>query len=228
MNFKKLVLTALGLSVATQDADAVKPLNPAFAKHYTQLLNGFRQSVHATDMQHVTYDFAAQAKLDAVINSHNDSRWMFEVNPNPPFPFKQNMNGYFIGGELGMSVPFWGWHDTCTAYGQNCLIKNYYFRARQFKSCFNYTACNASAGSFNDFKSCETALEEHGSGYKCSYAWVYLGRMLRADVTRIACAVLEVPGWKPPPGQLNSYWCFSDGTPPSSDQPYSKLQLKAG
>lgn len=222
MQFKKLAVLFASLIAST---DAYTPLSPKIANKATKKLNKFRHSVHASDMQYVRYDFEAQKKLDTIVAQHaNDGhpRWLFEVNQNPPYPFQQNMNGYFIGKEIGMSDPFWGWHDTCAALGQGCVLRNFNFRMNQLGACYDYSSCNATYGSYNRFKSCETALNEIGSGYQCSYAWVYLGKMLRSNVTRIACTVLEQPGWAPPPGQLNSYWCYTDGTTPENDRPYEK------
>lgn len=222
MQLKKLAMLLASLVASTQ---AYKPLNPKLAKQAVAKLNHFRHSVGASDMLTVSYDHIAQAKLDAIVSNYaaeGHPRWLFEVNPTPPYSFQQNVNGYFIGKQIGMSDPFWGWHDTCTALGQNCILRNFNFRMRQLKPCFDYYNCNSTYGSYNRFKSCETALNEVGSGSQCSYAWVYLGKMLRSNMTRIACAVLEQPGWMPPPGQLNSYWCYTDGNIPENDQPYTK------
>lgn len=224
MNLRNIILALAGIAAAT-DTEAFAPLAANKAKSATKYLNNFRRTVKpsAADMHVVTYDYAAQTRLDAIISAHaaeGHPRWLFEVNPNPPFQFQQNMNGYFIGAELGMSNPFWGWHDTCAKLGQDCISHNFAFRFAQYNSCFDYKNCNTTDGSYDRFKSCMTDLNEVGSGSKCSYAWVYMGKMLRANITRMACAVIEQPGWKPPKGQLNSYWCYTDGTPPLNDQPY--------
>lgn len=218
MKLKLLTLFAIWVA----GAEAYTPLPINIANKATKQLNKFRANVHpkAQDMQPIKYDHEAQAKLDAIIEANGPS-WMYDVNPNPPFDFHQNLNGYFIGKQIGMSEPFWGWHDTCTRLGENCILTNFNFRMAQYDKCFDYSSCNSSNGGYDRFKSCETPLNEVGSGHPCSFAWVYIGQMLRANANRLACSVLDVPGWMPPSHQLNSYWCFTDGTPPSSDQPYT-------
>ena len=111
------------------------------------------------------------------------------------------------------------WHDTCSRLGQACIITNLKFRSAQLE-CFNYNNCSPTA--YNRYRSCKTAANEVGSGSPCSFAWVYVPQFLTANITKMACAVLNVPGWMPPKGQLNSYWCYTNGVAPLNDDNHIK------
>lgn len=223
MNLRTIMLSILGLSSISY-TDSFNPLPKSIALKATNLLNGYRRSVGASDMHLVHYDFETQKQLDAIIRNKGAS-WLFGnyTGPLPDFGvIIQNINGYYISTQLGMSPDFGiGWHDTCNSLGPDCIIKNFKFRiAQSTKNCIRYSLCDDSPDSYNRYRSCETNLPWRGSGHPCSYAWVYLPPMLTASITKIACAVLDVPGWKPPNRQLNSYWCYTNGVTPNSEQPY--------
>jgi hypothetical protein len=219
MNLKTIMLVMLGITATTE---SFRPLSKKTALEAVKLLNNIRSNVSpkAAMMPKITYDFQAQAKLDAIIASH-DPRWLFEVRiPAPPNPIRQNMNGYYISQDLGFPEGFQtGWHDTCKSLGQNCILINLRFREAQ-KSCFVYNNCNATA--YNRFRTCGDGRPQTPGSLPCSYTFVYYPNFVNSNVTKIACAVLNVPGWAPPPGQLNSYWCYTDGLQPSNDLPYEK------
>ena len=218
MNIVKVILGVLGIGSIAQ-SDAFKPLPRETALEATRILNQFRRSVHSSDMQAVQYDFAAQARLDAIIEA-NSPHWMFEPYTGSEAPIRQNINGYYISEALGYPKGYQiGWHDTCAKLGDNCVIVNLRFRTNQLK-CFNYSNCSDTV--YDRYRSCKTAANEVGSGSPCSFAWVYVPQFLTANITKMACAVLNVPGWKPPKSQLNSYWCYTNGIAPLNDQPYTE------
>jgi hypothetical protein len=221
MNIKRLLFALLGLNAVTIDTESASPLSKRMALQATKLLNRIRDDVRpkASFMPRVNYDFEAQAKLDAIIAAH-EPRWLFEVRtPPPPNPIRQNMNGYYISQQLGYPEGFQvGWHDTCKKLGQKCILINLRFREEQ-KSCFVYSNCNVTA--YNRYRSCGDGRPQTPGSLPCSYTFVYYPNFVNSNVTKIACAVLEVPGWMPPPGQLNSYWCFTNGHQPENDRPYA-------
>lgn len=219
MNFAGVVLAILGIN--SSPSESFSPLPRSIALKATNLLNNYRANAGSSNMEMVVYDFEAQTKLDHIISSHS-KRWMFENYTGPLPPSRQNTNGYFISEDLGYPPEFQiGWHDTCTKLGQDCVIKNFKFRIAQTdKGCIKYSLCDTLPDTYNRYRSCETNKTWQGSGNPCSYAWIYLPQMLTATVNKMACAVLETPGYAPPPWQLNSYWCYTNGQLPNNDVPF--------
>ena len=193
-------------------------------------LNKFRRRMAlrttATDMSEVRWNYALEKDLRAFA-SRRGAKWFFEQNTRFPFPHRPNMkptqgpfNGFFL-----MHLPeFATWrqrgfsyllHDTCIP--QRCVERVLAFRQRQ-SFCFSRPKCGAAT--FSNFHSCDSRYIPRVSAQPCSWSWLYVPWLLRADLTSFACVHLNVPGPRTPKHQPDSFWCYSTATVPSNDVPF--------
>lgn len=221
MGIRRILMAILGLSGI---AYGLKPLSTDSANKYVSRLNFYRRNVKpsATDMQEIHYSFAKQAKIDKLLQQHGGS-WVYQPfgtsNWGDYEITRQGWNGYYV--PLLIDEPTWAitWHDTCRSHTEKCLFDNLHYRVDQQNQCYDYNHCNATVGSYNRFMSCDNGPTQFGAHTTCSYVFNYWPRFIMANITEIACAVLNTPG----PGdkhQRNSYWCWGEWKNPKTDKPY--------